>query len=275
MLESSYWSLAHQVRECLETPAPLLERVMIRKKEPFHVNVYDDRFPRNLDLFAGCAPQLRILEAWGTTLPLMSPVLVNLTTLALRDLSGYTRPSLDGLIDALASMPHLQNLALRSAYTPSQPRETVSSRPVIHIPELRYFQLHISITSCATLLSRITYPNNTTQKITISWNEYNPSEYNHTLWNALGVILSTRIDPIRYLRFQFKKHNHCNVMEAWGRAVEPGTHLRLPSCTPNLQFFFEDYVFGCLLEALKPLPISGVEALHVNRYVADRAAKRL
>ncbi|KAG5637496.1 hypothetical protein H0H81_004369 [Sphagnurus paluster] len=271
--EEDSWYFVHQVRDFLEKPAPLLARVAICKNKRYYDDD-SDNFPINLDLFAGCAPRLRTLEARGTTLPLQSPVLVNLTTLALRDLHSQTRPHLDTLVNALASMPRLQTLMLKNPYKPTLLQdETLSSQPISDVPDLQRLKLETDIISCVAFLRHITYPTTTLQKITISprsndshrtTDEYLASCHKDT-FQELGVILRTRIGPIKYLRL-FEKSYCCKTLEAWGH-IGPGTHLLPPSHTPNLQFFYRMQYWDQVLAVLEPLPISSLEGLLVTEVV--------
>ncbi|KAG5635052.1 hypothetical protein H0H81_012611 [Sphagnurus paluster] len=267
VLTNDWWSYLDEIYGLLEKPAPLLERLVIRTS---YNAIYNLPNTLPFELFAGYAPRLRIMEARGTTLPLSSPVLAGLTSLSLCNLRGKTCPSLDNLVAAIASMPNLQTLALRNAH---DDQLLPYAQPPIYIPRLRFLQVNTDSINCAAFLQRISYPRSVVQRFTISCrrvsifdNLSHAGNINDT-FHALGIVLGTRINPIRYLWLGTRRKFYSGLstsLEAWGQAGQE-THvlLRPPQHPPDLQIISTQGNMEMLLKALEPLPMWNMEFLHV------------
>ena len=108
------------------------------------------------------APLLRQLELTRCTIDLSSPLLINLSTLSIRNVNMAIAPTLSQWISALRRMPGLTTLSIQDSFSPL-PQTLVHPSPSkspVELPYLSELYLDGHISNVALLLRDLAFPKN-------------------------------------------------------------------------------------------------------------------
>jgi len=139
----------------LSSSAPTLESLFLSHISPTHGSLI---IPDNL--FNCTTPNLTNLKLESCDISWKSPLLKNLRTLEILDISTKARPGLEDWLDALNEMPKLKKLSLHSATPRAPPFSPHISEPsrTITLPSLTHFYIRDFAKDCALALAHLLLP---------------------------------------------------------------------------------------------------------------------
>ncbi|KAG7099958.1 hypothetical protein E1B28_001751 [Marasmius oreades] len=136
----------------MNEPAPLIRSIRIVADETTSIVL-----PR--DFLGGEAVRLTDLDLVGCSIPWETPLVGNLTRLAMKRLPLAIRPTIKDMFELLQRAPSLREIHLDSCLSPN--RIPLPSDSTVGLPHLKSLSMSVGSEVCCTLLQHMSFPDTT------------------------------------------------------------------------------------------------------------------
>ncbi|KAJ7155425.1 hypothetical protein C8R43DRAFT_430595 [Mycena crocata] len=216
----------------------------------------------------GEAPRLRRLELTRFFMPWDSPLMNNLTHLKIQNPGPTARPSMTELVEALGRMPLLETLELDDALPRIADDVSTLSVPSARtpLPHLkRIIVANVSALECADTLNHLSYPSNTSIKISCLGGTSTVVAFSPLLQALVNVHSAGHTKHLRTLLVNIGWDNM--TIRAWTSFVQNCDPLRGRAFL-DLDFKWSQFMRhesqALLTFACKSLPLRGVRGLSLS-----------